>query len=1089
MAENVFKPRGTLNAYKPDSGGAFIRSSPVFGIVKDNIDPVRAGRLKVYISGLNSLDPENSSGWVTVRYMTNFFGSVRPTSSSEGSGDFKHNPSSYGEWHAPPDIGTTVICVFVNGDVNYGFYIGCVPDPETLHMVPAIGATFTDQQENVSFNNDSEGSTYGGAPRLPTTNMNTNNQAESNKPGFITATKPVHSYTAAIMEQQGIIRDPVRGPISSSAQREPSSRVGWGVSTPGRPIYEGGFDDETIAENIKNNTTSNDQKLRVISRRGGHSIVMDDGDVIGRDQLVRIRTAKGHQILMSDDGQTLMVLHSNGQSYIELGKEGTVDIYSTNSINLRTHGDLNLHADNDLNIHAAKNLNIHAENMNIATDKSLTQSIGMNLITSALGMVTTKVLGAMSLQATGIASFSSTALTFINGGLINLNTGKSPIIPLDAAPTPLIAHTDTLFDNQKGFTAAPGKLMSVTSRAPAHAPWAHAGQGVDIKVDLSSSSQLPQGPSSALSNVVQAGLRTGAVPARLATALSSPTAGAISKSLNSSATTALIGATAQQAASGPLSSAIQRGASVVNVGSSRIAAIGAFAQSPAQLASAGVLKPGSDRLINSLVSSGANITQAMPNTLFTGNSGAENLSTYTRQIQSQTNTVVTTLRQSQTALTNTGVITGREASGQIAGVIFSGVNSGLSNTVTTVRTVVNKNTTDSSVLRDIGLATASVTEATNTIEGFGGISQAVNAMSISPSISGPIASNTGIVGSTFSAINLSFPSFRAGVATNLGTSVSSQQIVSDSLSNVVGQASADVISKLNPVSSLGAQALQGFTGTSLLESTNIASGIINMPGGLKSIASFTDKALPNLTSIPGSGQISSLVTGSFSSAMNNLPLPKLPGDLSSLTSGLSGGLGGITSGLSGGLGGITGSLTGGLGGITSGLSGGLAKSLSGLPIGSIAGAMSAISAVKSLFGGKGKSRTLSVAVNTTNRESINQKTVSLLGDPGIPNPTFTGEVSRQAVSSLSDRSRILNQIIDLRFEILEVNKQILELRQTEGVAILTEEQNSPAGDPGIKRKKDELQAKLDALSAKKRDYQARIDALTNNLPQQLQQRL
>jgi chaperonin cofactor prefoldin len=72
---------------------------------------------------------------------------------------------------------------------------------------------------------------------------------------------------------------------------------------------------------------------------------------------------------------------------------------------------------------------------------------------------------------------------------------------------------------------------------------------------------------------------------------------------------------------------------------------------------------------------------------------------------------------------------------------------------------------------------------------------------------------------------------------------------------------------------------------------------------------------------------------------------------------------------------------------------------------------------------------------------------------------------------------------------LDVSKQILKLRQTEGVAILTEEQNSPAGDPGIKRKKDELQAKLDALSAKKKDYQARIDELTNRLPQQVQQRL
>ena len=53
------------------------------------------------------------------------------------------------------------------------------------------------------------------------------------------------------MNQQGIIRDPIRGPISSSASREPASRVGWGVSTPGRPIYEGGYDDASLAKNLK----------------------------------------------------------------------------------------------------------------------------------------------------------------------------------------------------------------------------------------------------------------------------------------------------------------------------------------------------------------------------------------------------------------------------------------------------------------------------------------------------------------------------------------------------------------------------------------------------------------------------------------------------------------------------------------------------------------------------------------------------------------------------------------------------------------------------------------------------------------------
>jgi hypothetical protein len=994
MAENFFKPRGTLNAYKPESGGAFVRSAPVFGIVKDNVDSIRAGRIKVYISDFSNLDPDNSSGWVTVGYMSNFFGSVRPTSSSEGPGTYKHNPSSYGEWHAPPDIGTTVICIFIQGDVNKGFYIGCVPDPETLHMVPAIGSNFSDQGENIVCNNDSEASTYGGAPRLPTTNMNTNNSSETDDPEFITSNKPVHSYTAAIMEQQGIIRDPIRGPISSSAQRETSSRVGWGVSTPGRPIYEGGYDDENISEN---NNLSNAEKLRIISRRGGHSFVMDDGDIAGRDQLVRIRTAKGHQILMSDDGQTLMILHSNGQSYVELGKEGTVDVYSTNSINLRTQGDLNLHADNNLNIHAAKDLNIHAENMNVTTQKSLNQSIGLNWITSALGLITAKTVGAMSLHATGIASFSSTALTFINGGLLNLNTGKSPIKPLSPTTTPLTAHTDTLFDQQKGFSAAPGKLLSVTSRAPAHAPWVHAGQGVDLKTDFTGGSG-GGGLSSALSSVVSAGLSSIASPVKLATALSSVTTSSISKNLTSAATSSLVGLTGQNAALGPLASAINKGAAIVNVGTQKIAAVGAFAQNPTQMVNAGVLKPGSDRLINSLVSSGANITQSMTNTLFTGAPGAETLTSYTKSVESQTTTVVTNLQRSQTILTNSGVITGTESAGQIAGVVFSGANSGIANTISAVRTTVNKNTFEQSVIRDIGAATVSVQSAETTIGGMGGIAQAVEAMSVSPVLSGsPREIGGSVVNSAFSAISGSFPTFKTNEPINLATAVSGQQVVADTLSSMTGQITTDITSKLTPnaIKTSALTIANKFTGTSILQSTNIASGIINIPGGISSIASFTNKALPpGLSSIPGAGQISSLVNNAATSALNGLT--------SGLTGGLSGGLSGLTSGLSGGLSGLTGGLSGGLSGLTSGLSGGLSGltgGLSGLTgglssIGSLAGAFSAISAVKSLFGRKGGVRMPSVAVNTANRAPLTQKILSLLGDPGIPSPTFTGENNR-----------------------------------------------------------------------------------------------
>ena len=310
MPTDVIKTQSKPDAKSGGTGGK--RTAPVFGIVKDNIDPTRSGRIKVLLSDKSiATNSDSSSGWVTVSYLSNFFGMVKPTAGQTGLGDYAANPSSYGEWHAPPDIGTKVICIFVNGDPNYGFYIGCVPEPDALQMVPAIGSS-----DNI-VTNAGEANSYGGATRLPVTNINTNDKSVSDSNKYLDTARPVHSYSASIMNQQGIIRDPIRGPISSSASREPASRVGWGVSTPGRPIYEGGYDDSSLAKNLKD---AKPDQLKVIARRGGHSFVMDDGDVIGRDQLIRIRTALGHQIMMSDDGQTLMILHSNGQSYIELGK-------------------------------------------------------------------------------------------------------------------------------------------------------------------------------------------------------------------------------------------------------------------------------------------------------------------------------------------------------------------------------------------------------------------------------------------------------------------------------------------------------------------------------------------------------------------------------------------------------------------------------------------------------------------------------------------------------------------------------------------------------------------------------------------------
>ena len=113
MEYDGFKPRGATKASKADAGGAVLRTLPLFGVVKNNIDPIRAGRLQVYISDLGGSDPNDSSSWSTVSYMSPFYGVTTPSSANTGWGNYIKNPHSYGIWNSPPDIGTTVICMFL----------------------------------------------------------------------------------------------------------------------------------------------------------------------------------------------------------------------------------------------------------------------------------------------------------------------------------------------------------------------------------------------------------------------------------------------------------------------------------------------------------------------------------------------------------------------------------------------------------------------------------------------------------------------------------------------------------------------------------------------------------------------------------------------------------------------------------------------------------------------------------------------------------------------------------------------------------------------------------------------------------------
>ena len=1125
MAEDIQKPKGPTKRGSPTRGGANPRLAPVLGIVKDNVDPTRSGRIMVYISDNSGTDPDNKDNWRPVKFLSPFFGFTRPDAPNDGLGTYKGNPSSYGMWMAPPDIGTTVVCIFIDGDMNYGFYIGCVPEPEMMQMVPAIGAT-----DNI-VPNAGEAKSYGGAKRLPVTNINTNNKAVADSKDYLTAPKPIHSYTATIMNQQGVINDPVRGPISSSSQRETPSRVGWGVSTPGRPIYEGGFDDTSIADNLKRDQS---KQLRVVSRRGGHTIVMDDGDIIGRDNLVRIRTSLGHQILMSDDGQTLMLLHSNGQSYVELGKEGTIDMYATNSVNIRTQGDLNLHADNEINIHATKNLNIQGENIHINSEKEFKQRTGADFSQFTTGKHTTKVSGAYSVNSGGQASMASGAEAFVNGSKVNLNSGKTSTQPAEVPAIDKVLHTDTLFDKDKGFLAAPNKLVSITSRAPAHTPWAEACKGVDVKTSLDAASSLPSSPSPAAAQTNATAASAGVSnPVQTASTAASPPTGAASPALDKNTTKAITSQVATDAANGPLANAVTKGTAIANTASGPVVGVGQYAQTPTQLEKSGVLKPGAGALVTSVAAATGNVQAAMTDNLFTGKPGAENLKSFVNNVQAQTESLVKNIQVGQTALQNAGVMTGAESGTALGGMVMSAAKNGVNNTLSAIKNSATSGVSSavtsavgglsgkvSGVMKDISAGNFAAKLGEGAGGALSGLQSSLNAMSQSPSLASVMEQSKGLAAQAFSAIKGSIPDLKPGVPQNL-TAIAKEQAskvlatAASGVSNITAQAekslSTNLASAQNLVSGLKssdmASGVSGQLSGALSKGASVADSILSTAkqsgANLQSsLLDTTSTAFTSATSlVKGTGSLAetakNTVTGgigavsaSLASGINNLPggqaavasinnlaatataaLPGTAGIKSAIQGAATNALNGATSnlqGAAGALGAAAGKLTGAVSSLQNKAGSLTSLATKGLPAGAAAKLQSAVGSVASSGSGI---KVPSVAVNTTDRSSITAAISTQLEDPKIPAPNLLGEVDEGAKSKVEEFQSTKSEY-EKNTE--KVNKELTSLYAKEETLIKdwqSLQAKLPQGDPAIKAAFDKVKANNKEISAKRKEYE------------------
>ena len=143
---------------------------------------------------------------------------------------------------------------------------------------------------------------------------------------------------------------------------------------------------------------------------------MDDGGVLGADQLVRLRTAGGHQILMHDTEETIYISHAKGNSWVELAADGSINIYGKNGFNLRSEGNINIHSDQNINMNAQGNINMRTHgNAVMLFTNAISNSTTINSLPDSYFNANT---GTWYSQANSISTISTVAPThepFIRG--------------------------------------------------------------------------------------------------------------------------------------------------------------------------------------------------------------------------------------------------------------------------------------------------------------------------------------------------------------------------------------------------------------------------------------------------------------------------------------------------------------------------------------------------------------------------------------------------------------------------------------------------------------------------------------------------
>lgn len=663
-------PRGGALENRPDrEHGIMLDYGPYIGTVVNNVDNKRMGFITVTIPDLAA----NPTETIDVRYASPFLSNTEV----EGvGGQYESTIQTSGFWVPQPDPGTEVVVMFPSGRVDKGIWIACLSERFNYHTVPGFASTEFWDVDTDPTNEFENPITKSYSKYQPTGNFydpvakNAVRYKEKAVLNPLTNKKPINPYLAKIYIQQGLENDMVRGQTTSSAQRETPSNV-FGISTKGRAAKSSQYD-SAIAKLKDKNTKLSDAEVKALqgaTRKQGHSFVMDDGDLEGKNELIRLRSSSGHQVLLHDEEGVVYVGNAKGTVWMEFSNDGTVDVYAQDSINYRTKN-FNFYADKNINMHAGGDFSISVGGK-FQTDAATVnlKSTGGSIGLDSNRAFDIKSSGIVNIDAGGQVNIKGGSDVKIDGSCVALGNGAGSASSVTALSK---ANYEDTISIGKGFWGSKkDKINTINFRIPTHEPFAGRGNQSDTSVtktarrkeqeELQKSAVVlqdtvpPEGPKQAATKPIERNDRLSRASVKL-----QPTPNGKVGNLSQDETKRLLAAIGQRESSGNYQAVNQYGY------------VGKYQMGLAALEDAGYVKPGTFAAARAAGYNSQNINNVLDNpNVWTGKNGATGKQAFLQNEAAQEAAMETYTDRNVSTLRRIGVINDSTPSDEVAGLVMA----------------------------------------------------------------------------------------------------------------------------------------------------------------------------------------------------------------------------------------------------------------------------------------------------------------------------------------------------------------------------------------------------------------------------------